>query len=192
MDVASDKAALRRELLARRRSLPEGEVRVRSLAVLRGLWASGLLLGRRTVALYAAAGGEVLTGPLFHQLRDDNVRVVLPRVRGRGPEIDFFAVESFGDLELSGLGIPEPKAEGGPVDPAEFDLAVVPGVAFDRAGGRLGYGMGCYDRVLARLRPEARSAGIGYDWQLVERLPQDANDVRLSAVVTESEIVSVP
>jgi len=179
-------------MLARRRSMPEGEVRVRSLAVLRSLWASGLLLHRRTVALYAAAGGEVLTGPLFHQLRDDGVQALLPRVRGRGPEIDFYPVEDFGRLELSRFGIPEPPAEGATVDPAEFDLVVVPGVAFDRSRGRLGYGMGCYDRVLARLRPEAPAVGIGYDWQLVERVPQGEHDVPLTAVVTESEIVSGP
>lgn len=192
MDIASEKAALRREMLERRRSMPAGEVQVRSLAVLRGLWASGLLLHRKTVAIYAAAGGEVVTAPLFHQLRDEGARVVLPRVRGRGPELDFYPVENWGALELSRFGIPEPKAEGPTAPPEEFDLVVVPGVAFDRSGGRVGYGMGCYDRVLARLRPEAPRVGIGYDYQLVPHTPQDEHDAPLSAVITESEIVSVP
>ena len=192
MTAIEDKRALRRRILSLRRALPPAEAGSRSLQVLRALWSSGLLLGRRTVALYAAAGGEVETRLLFHQLRAEGMRVALPRVRGGGPELDFFAVSDWEGLLVSRLRIPEPAPVGEPLLPSAFDLMVVPGVAFDRCGGRLGYGMGCYDRVLVGLRPEAPRVGLGYDFQLLPRVPREAHDVPLSAVVTESEIVLVP
>lgn len=192
MDLKQEKIALRKELLARRRALAEGEVPVRSAAVLRSLWASGLLLRRQVVALYAAIDQEVLTEPLFVQLRDEGVTVVLPRVRGRGPELDFYEVRDWRSLRPSALRIPEPAGEGAPVPPGSFDLAVIPGVAFDRSGGRLGYGMGCYDRVLPALRRGVPSVGLAYDFQLLDRVPREAHDLVLTHVISESEIVPAP
>ena len=62
---------------------------------------------------------------------------------------------------------------------------LVPGVAFDPSGGRLGYGMGCYDRVLERTKPGTPLVGIGYDFQLVDEIPMEEHDVRLSAIIVE-------
>jgi len=90
----------------------------------------------------------------------------------------------------SEMGIPEPEPEGEPVPPEEFDFVLVPGVAFDRHGGRVGYGMGCYDRVLERLREGVPMVGVGYDFQIYEEVPMEAHDVPLSAIVSESEIAS--
>lgn len=184
-----DKSDLRRKILAERRSLLPPEVEQRSLLVLDNLFESGILEGQETVALYAAADREVLTRPLFERLVGEGQRVVLPRVRGRGPQIDFFPVRDWSRLEVSRLSIPEPSCEGEPMVPEKFDLVVVPGIAFDCFGGRIGYGMGCYDRVLARTRPRVPLIGIGYDFQLVDRVPRERHDIALTGVIVESKIV---
>jgi 5-formyltetrahydrofolate cyclo-ligase len=183
------KKEMRRMVLAMRRSLGADEVERRSASVLKRLDDSGLLDGRETVALYAAADGEVLTRPLFERLKAEGRRPVLPRVRGRGPELDFFRVTDWEGLANSRLGIPEPSGDSEPVPPEEFDFVLVPGVAFDARGGRLGYGMGCYDRVLERTRPGIPLAGIGYDFQLVDEIPMEEHDARLTAVVIERGIL---
>jgi 5-formyltetrahydrofolate cyclo-ligase len=182
------KSQLRRRTLAWRRALTAEEVGRRSVAVHEHLWASGLLARARVVALYAAADNEVATRPLFARLAAEGRTVVLPRVRGRGPEIDFFPVPDWDALVRSRLGVPEP-AEGAAVAPEEFDFIAVPGVAFDARGGRLGYGMGCYDRVLGRRRKGVAAVGLGYDFQFVPALPQGPHDVPLTAVALERALV---
>ena len=181
------KKNLRQAILGLRRLLGPDEVSRRSNAALQNLYRSGLLPTRGTVALYAAADLEVLTEPLFQRLSRAGLKVALPRVRGKGPEIDFFAVTDWAGLVKSRFGIPEPPANGDPVALAELDFVLVPGIAFDAHGGRLGYGMGCYDRALKETRPEAPRVGIGYDFQLVEAVPKEAHDVLLTAVVIERE-----
>lgn len=184
-----EKKELRRRVLALRRSLSAGAAEERSRRVVDRVLRSGLLGRGEVVALYAAADGEVQTRPLFERLRAEGRRVVFPRVRGKGPEVDFFAVRDWGELETSFRGIPEPQPEGPPVPPDEFDVAIIPGVAFDKGGGRLGYGMGCYDRVLRAMRPEVPRAGIGYDFQLVPRVPMEEHDVPLTMIVVEDRII---
>jgi 5-formyltetrahydrofolate cyclo-ligase len=179
------KKQLRKTILAQRRALTPEEVQRRSSVVLENLSRSSLLAGRDTVALYAAADKEVMTRPLFERLIREGRRVVLPRVRGRGPEIDFFAVKDWESLAKSSFGIPEPAPGGEPVAPAALDFILVPGVAFDGRGGRLGYGMGCYDRALAEARPDAPLVGAGYDFQLLDEIPLEEHDVPLTAVVIE-------
>lgn len=179
------KNEIRAEVLARRRSLSPQEVEKRSAVVLKHLYESGLLDGGRTFALFAAADGEVRTRPLFERLSSAGRRVALPRVRGRGPEIDFFPVSDWAGLVVSERGIPEPDGSGRAMAPAEFDFVLVPGVAFDESGGRLGYGMGCYDRFLEGVRPGTPLVGIGYDFQVVKEVPMDEHDVRLSALAIE-------
>jgi 5-formyltetrahydrofolate cyclo-ligase len=180
------KAELRREILAARRALSAQAVDSASAEVLARLAASGLLDGRRTVALYAAADNEVRTRPLFERLLAEGKRLLLPRVRGRGPEIDFFEVREWERLTVSKLGIPEPADSGAPVPPEEFDLVIIPGVAFDARGGRLGYGMGCYDRALSRVRAEVPLVGVCYDLQLLDEVPVEAHDAPLSAVISQT------
>ncbi len=183
------KDQIRKEVISARLALSEREVRQRSDKVIANLQKSGLLEGKNLFALYAAAKGEVETRTLFQVLTKEGKTVVLPRVRGKGPEIDFYRVEDWAELGPSRLGIPEPKPENGPVAPHDFDMVVVPAVAFDRQGGRVGYGMGCYDRVLFRTREECPMIGIGYDFQLFEKVPMQEHDIPLTGVITESEII---
>ncbi len=187
-----EKARLRKLMLEKRRLLDPGEVQQGSAAVMDNLKSSGLLENCGLFALYASAGGEVNTRPLFEELVERGKIVVLPRVRGRGPEIDFFQASDWDALETSSFGIPEPVPSAEPVPPGEFDFVLVPGVAFDRRGARLGFGMGCYDRVLEKIRPGTPAVGVAYDFQVVDEVPAEPHDVFLTAVVSESGIALSP
>jgi len=90
-----------------------------------------------------------------------------------------------GQLQKGAYGILEPREEGSvSVAPEEVDLAVVPAVAFDREGHRLGRGKGYYDRLLARLRPEVPRIGLAFKEQLLERLPRRSHDQPVHAVLS--------
>lgn len=136
-----------------------------------------------TVALYVAVGEEADPGAAVAALLAAGTRVLLPRVAGE--ELELAAVRDLRDLRPGFRGIPEPP---GPAVPLEQVGAVVtPGVAFDRAGTRLGRGSGHYDRLLARLRPEALRIGFCFEAQVAGTLPRDPHDQPVDVVVTERQ-----
>ena len=139
--------------------------------------------GARTVALYAAQASE----PDLAALLDAPGRsYCFPRISGDG--LEFHRCNSM-DLLLPGpWQLLEPDPRRCPVVPAlEIDLLCIPGLAFTRAGGRLGRGGGYYDRFLGRVRPEAAALGICFHAQLVPAMPLEIHDREMSRVVTEAE-----
>ena len=78
--------------------------------------------------------------------------------------------------------MPEPVAPEW-TDPAELDLMLVPGLAFDRAGNRLGFGRGFYDRLIARCRPDLRTLGVAAPWQLIPAVPAEPHDRPMTAIL---------
>lgn len=96
------------------------------------------------------------------------------------------------ELEIGPFGIRQPKAQVlRPVDPKVLEMAVIPCVAFGRDGHRLGYGKGYFDRFLRQLSPNCLKVGIGFDFQLLSELPQEAHDVPLDVIITDREIIWV-
>lgn len=182
METRELKARLRADLRAARRALTAAQ---RALAAAQ----AGALLARsdawraaRVVALYQACGAELDLAALRADAHAAGKVVALPRVEGERLSLHLVAVET--PLRPSALGVPEPPAETPRVDLASLDLIVVPGLGFDRRGGRLGQGGGYYDRLLATLPAAVRRIGIGYDLQWVEAVPREDHDGALHAVVT--------
>lgn len=142
----------------------------------------------RTVALYARLGSEVDTRELIRRAIKEGKTVVLPKVDLKRGSMDFHeAGRGLADCRTGVFGIPEPSARSKKVRNKSIDLAVVPGIAFDRARFRLGYGKGFYDRFLSKNR--VYSIGLSYQKTLLSRLPREAHDARLRRVVTEIGII---
>ncbi|MEW5774696.1 MAG: 5-formyltetrahydrofolate cyclo-ligase [Thermodesulfobacteriota bacterium] len=185
-----DKAALRSELLARRRALPADQasrLSSRILARLRELpaWRSAL-----EVLLYAPVRGEVDVSPLMHELWERGARVLLPRCRpGSEGELDLACCACPDELAPGAFGIPEPDPAACPaLEYCGPDVVLVPAVGLDRQGVRLGHGAGYYDRLLAR--PDLAGALIvapAYGFQVLDRLPADPWDRPVDVIVTENQ-----
>jgi 5-formyltetrahydrofolate cyclo-ligase len=141
----------------------------------------------QTVSLYAARPDEVPTARVFAALRRRGTRIALPRVAE--PEIELHAVEALDEIGPGWRGIDEPAADAPSVAPEAVDLFVVPGLCFDRLGGRLGRGGGHYDRLLARARRSALRVGLCFDDQVVERIPTAEGDATMDVVVTPDELI---
>jgi len=140
------------------------------------------------VAIYAPIRREVGTERIFSAARAGGKRVSFPRVRTDTRALEFFPVEQWADLAPGSFGILEPNAaDGCAVEPRSIDVIAVPGVAFDAAGHRLGYGGGFYDRLLGDPVSRPRCVvGLGFDFQLLDVVPNDASDASVDWVVTES------
>ncbi len=181
-DLKRRKRALRREARARRDGLSPEERERMSDEVARTVLALPAVVDATTVMAFASFGSEVDTGPIIEGLARDRRRVVLPRVEGRA--IVPVSYRSGDPVMASSLGAVEP-ADGEPVGPEEIDVVIVPGLAFDRSGHRVGYGRGFYDRFLGLLRPHALTVGICFSVQLVEDVPHGRGDRPVDLVVTE-------
>ena len=186
------KSELRPRLRARRSALregPEGAGRCRRMQ--RRLLAGDLWSRSRRVVLYCAVKGEPDTALLLEAAWRSGREVFLPRCRpGQPGEMDLAACAGSEELRISGFGIPEPElnAESRLLSEAELQageetLLVVPGLAFDRRGHRLGYGGGYYDRLLARAA--CSSVGLCFGELVLPELPLDAWDRAVSFLCTE-------
>ena len=180
------KRALRRAVLAERDAAPEDDRSTRSKAITDRFLGLPETAGAETVIAFWSFGSEVDTGPLIALLRSEGKTVALPRIE-RGNVVPIVTAPGAPMSETS-FGAMEP-AEGRTVDVAELDLIVVPGVAFDRSCGRVGYGGGFYDRLLERRRVGVAAIAIAFALQIVDRVPTGAIDRRIDGVVTELEVI---
>ncbi|MER8183005.1 5-formyltetrahydrofolate cyclo-ligase [Kitasatospora sp. NPDC094015] len=188
--LSNDKAELRSRLLDRRRALTPAQ-REAAAGALAGH--AGELAGPgATVAAYVSIGAEPGTGPLLDALLARGVRVLLPVLL---PDNDLDWARHTGRAELApaARGLLEPTGPRlGPAAVCSAALVLLPGLAVDRRGIRLGRGGGSYDRVLARLAAagaEPELATLLYDHELLAEVPAEPHDLPVRAVVTPSGVV---
>ena len=186
---ADRKAELRRAALARRDALPVAEraqaaetiaARVFPLAVADGVVVSG----------YMPMKSEINPLPLLRRLAEAGARLALPVVAGPGKPL-IMRAWSFGEPLVAGVwGIRQPPAQAPATEP---DILIVPLLAFDRAGHRIGYGAGYNDMTIAaaRARRAVRAVGIAFAAQEVDAVPAGPRDEPLDLVLTEREVIQV-
>lgn len=186
------KQALRTEARSRRVALPDKET------LSRDIWKRLVALPEyartRRVVLYIDHRSEVRTWPFVSDVWLSGKQIVVPYCENR--ELGLFRLEHLDELEPGMLGILEPRADLRRADARAVrleapDLVVVPGVAFDREGGRIGQGAGYYDRLLARAPAGVAYVGIAFECQLVDAIPVLPHDVRMHKVVTERAVYGV-
>ncbi len=177
------KKRLRSKLRHQRESLSDEEVRAASKVVCQRLDESARLAGAHRIAGYVAVRKEVDIRAYLTNCMDQQLEVCLPRVVGPGT-MEFCAIQGWDELQPGAFGIDEPVGEAVPVE--SIDVFLVPGLAFDRRGHRLGFGKGFYDRALPQT--EAWIVGVAHHWQLVEKqLPTEDHDRAVDSVVTDRE-----
>jgi 5-formyltetrahydrofolate cyclo-ligase len=187
----AEKRRLRRELCARRRGLSAAAALAAGRAVADHLLAEPALLRAARVALYAAMPDELPTRPLFDGLAATRAVRLLPRIRADA--LEFAAVESWDELRPGRYGVLEPPVDRGRVALGAGDVVVVPGVAFDASGNRLGRGGGYYDRAFAPGHGAAPLlVGVAYAFQLLDSVPHDSRDRAVDAIVSEVGLRWVP
>lgn len=189
--VAERKAMIRSEVLARRRAMtPEGREE-RSRAIARRLFALPVWTEAAAVHAYVGVEDEVRTRVVIREALAAGKRVACPKVSWRPRTLEVLEIGSLEELVESERGLLEPDPDRARrVERDEtFDLALVPGIAFDRAGNRIGYGAGFYDRFLART--EAEKVALAFSLQIVEVIPTERHDVPVDRIVTENETIDV-
>ncbi|MGD9705438.1 MAG: 5-formyltetrahydrofolate cyclo-ligase [Acidimicrobiia bacterium] len=177
--MSNEKTELRTLVRARRNALSVHERAEKSARLCKEIAARYPLTG--TVMSYLAFGSEVDLSAVHDAVLAAGGRLLVPRVEK--PRI--VAVELVPEEEavVSGFGITEPT--GPEIDPGVIDVVLVPGLAFDRRGGRLGYGAGYYDQFLTRVSSATPRVGTCFSAQLVDRVPTEPHDELVDVVITE-------
>lgn len=183
------KRPIREKLLLARRHLSAETCLRLSLLVQTRFLASAAYRRARCIGLYSPVLNEVHTEMVARQCLADGKRLAYPRVRELA--LQFVEVTTPESMAPGAFGIFEPTGEG-LVSLSELELLVLPGVGFDLAGNRLGFGKGYYDRALADAPATLVRVGFAYEFQVVEQLPVAAHDCRLELLFTEQRMLCFP
>jgi len=184
MGLSAEKAALRRECLRIRAGVTGRGEKDRAIYG----YVTGLRQWREAgrVYLYLSAKGEPDTFALARAALESGKEVLAPVCGGGEGQMEFYAFTSFEELRPGKWGIPEPDPQICRPSGKGKGLCLVPGLAFDRQGGRLGYGKGYYDRFLAAM--EIDTVGLCYQELLLDRVPAGIQDQRVGLVATEAGV----
>ncbi len=180
----ASKSSLRDQMLARLGSLPAADVRAHSAAVWERLSVLPALAGADCVMVYVSTGQEIETHGLIRQLLAMGRRVCVPAFVGEYVPAEIHDFDA--DLARGKFGILEPKSPATVSEQPEVWL--VPGLAFDVKGNRLGRGRGFFDALLRRA--SGVKIALAHDFQLLNEIPAEAHDVRVDFIVTESRVVN--
>ena len=183
------KKTIRRDAVARRDALPAAERAKAAEAIAARPFPIAIKPGA-IVSGFSALKSEINPVPLMRKLADQGAQLALPVVAGKGKPL-IMRAWSFGEPLDSGVwGIREPKADAREVEP---DILIVPLLAFDRTGNRIGYGAGYYDLTISKLRAMKPTVAIGiaYAAQEIAAVPVTPRDAPLDLVLTEREIVDL-
>jgi 5-formyltetrahydrofolate cyclo-ligase len=186
--IADAKRRLRDAIGLQRRALSAEARAAAGAAVARYVLTSPEYRSARRVAAYAALSDEVPTEAIVGRVLESGRTLLLPRMID-SDRFEFVRVARLDALRRGHCGVLEPPADAASVELGADDLVLLPGVAFDRRGGRLGRGQGCYDRSLPAGDSRPVCFGLAFAFQLVDSVPQASHDREVDAVVTESGLV---
>lgn len=182
------KRSIRREALERRKAIPLRVRQLKDSLIKERLLALPAFRGAERVALYASFRTEVDTLGIIMEALAAGKEVLLPRVDLVEGRLALHRIEGLEDMAPGFRGIPEPAA-GEQVPVQEANLLVVPGVAFDPEGRRVGYGGGFYDRLLPRVKGLRPIVALAYEEQVFPSLPREEHDISVDVVITDARVI---
>lgn len=174
-----DKTELRREIRARKRAMTEEEIETRSAKLAQLFFASEAYQKAKTIYGYLPYNQEVRTVPMLERALKDGKKVAVPKVYG--DEMKFLYLDDLNAVAKGYAGIPEPIADE-PVAQDETALVLMPGLAFDPQGHRIGYGGGFYDKFLAA-EPHHPTLALCYEFQMLPKLDVEDHDIPVDTVL---------
>ncbi|HED24827.1 MAG TPA: 5-formyltetrahydrofolate cyclo-ligase [Firmicutes bacterium] len=185
------KKELRRLIIDRRDQLTGEQILAKSLQIAERLFCLPAYRKAEMVMFFISFGSEVVTRPMVEKALEEGKTALAPRARPKTRELIPSRILDWDeDLAPGAYGIPEPREDKlRPCSPGDIDLLIVPGVAFDRTGNRLGYGGGYYDRFFPFLRSEVPLVALAFEIQIVPSVPVNGWDRPVDLVITEKEVI---
>lgn len=179
------KEDIRKTVIGLRDSIAAEEKERKDRDILNRVLADDRYRSAGTVMCYASFRSEVDTRSIIAYSLKSGKGTVLPVVDREEKRLRLFEIDKMEDLVSGYMGIPEPRPGCKEMNVRDVDIILVPGVAFDKRCGRIGYGGGYYDRLLGSASERPYLIALAYEEQVVEEVPLDRHDVRMDAVITD-------
>jgi len=193
MAIFNDKKILRKEILTKRKNIDVVEKEKMDKKILNKFYESKYYRESKNIFIYISYDSEINTKEIINKSLIDNKKIYVPRTEFKTRLMDAVEITSLDDLIESEYGILEPSIYEPHIEPNELDLIVVPGVGFDRNGGRMGYGAGFYDRYFKKISKDKMKKivklALAYDFQILEDVPMNEQDVPVNYIITEKEFI---
>lgn len=185
------KQKLKIKILEKRNSLSEKEVLEKSKKIIKNLKSLKEFKQAKNILFYVSFNHEVDTQEIIKELlKTKEKNIIVPYTIKKNPNLFLSEIKDFVELEPKTFGILEPKEKYiREFNKDKLDLVIVPGIVFDRKAHRIGYGYGYYDRFLKTIKKEIIKIGLAFDFQIVDKIPEEKHDVSLNIIVTEKEII---
>ena len=189
--VKEKKRGIREKISITLSELSESELADKTKAVENRLFEFANFFESKIVLLYINNVNEVNTEQIIEKSLKLNKIVIFPAIDTKNHEIKLMKIDNIEtDLKNGSRGILEPDAEKCKVVPVEcIDIAIIPGIAFDEKGSRIGSGDGYYDRLIPKLPITARKVGIAFEDQIIKQIPTESHDRHVDIIITEKRII---
>ncbi len=183
-----NKSEIRQEILNRRRLISSNEQQHYSLAVNTLLTKIPAFCAAKNFMTYLSLPDEIQTDEMIAKAMQAGKQVCVPMLRKQAGLMDAVIIESLADVGIGKFGLRVPnKGNCTTIDPVKIDIVIVPGLAFDLQGNRIGFGKGYYDRFLP-LASNAVYVGVAWPFQILSHIPVSQHDVQMHFVLTGEEI----
>lgn len=185
------KDKLRRELLARRDRIPPEVRNIKNSLIRDRLLSSKYFQNSSVIFFFASFRSEVDTFGIMEESFRAGKKVVVPKVDRENHQLILWEIHGTGELEAGYMDIPEPARtpDERRVDIDNIDLVIIPGAGFDPEGNRIGYGGGYYDRLLSGLKNQVAVVAPAFEEQIVDMVPSEAHDIKVSVIVTDRRLI---
>lgn len=184
-----EKKEIRKKILEYRETIDIDQRKIWDEEIFSKLINSDLYKRSNTIFAFVSFKSEVDTHKIIKHAISNGKTICVPKINSKQEGIKIYKIEDFDQLKEGYFGILEPIKSCEEVDSNALDLILMPGVAFDRHGGRVGYGAGFYDRFLSNMNKQVPKVALAYDFQVMDTVPMDQYDVRIDGVITEREMI---
>lgn len=187
------KQTLKQKIIEKRNLLKEEEIKEKSKKIIKNLKSLREFQEAKNILFYVSFNKEVNTQEIIKELlKIKEKKTIVPFTIKNDLRLHLSELKDFIELEPRTFGILEPKERYiREFNKDKLDLVIVPGVVFDKNGNRIGYGYGYYDRFLKTIKKEILKIGLAFDFQVIDKIPEEKHDVPLNIIVTEKEIFKV-
>lgn len=178
-----DKKSIRDIVKTRRSMLTNKDKELMDEIIFNKLMKSEAYKAAKIIFIYVSFQGEVDTHRIIKHAIDNNKKIYVPKIVSKKEGIKAIEINSFEELKEGAYNILEPENFENQRDEKDIDLILMPGVAFDEVGGRIGYGGAFYDRFLKKVRKDASKIALAYDFQIFEKVPMEEHDIKIDGII---------
>lgn len=189
-DTRPLKKKIRKEILSFRNKMDKNEKNKKDDIITKKFLESSSYKNSRNIFSYISYKSETDTKKIIETALKDGKNVYVPRTLYDKRIMEVVKIDSLDNLVEDRYGILEPEKDKKAVKDYDiFDLIIVPGTAFDKRGGRMGYGAGYYDKFFRKLRKKINKTALAYDFQIIGEVPMSRFDERVDLIITENEVI---